>query len=125
MIKRKSALYIAQVGGLLVSVPIFLFASCSTSVEVCGQFQSIIQICGLFVFRFFASLGYNFFCINQFELFPTQIRVIAIQFIGVTGAISLIISPILQKIFENIGISIIATFLLANILMIITIMGLP
>ena len=33
--------------------------------------------------------------------------------------------PFLQKFFENIGISIIATFWLANILIIITTMGIP
>lgn len=58
-------------------------------------------------------------------MFPTQIRVIAIQFIGLTGATALITGPILQKFFENIGISIIATFWLANILIIITTMGIP
>lgn len=66
LMKRKTALYTAQIGGLLASVPIFLFASCSTSVEVCGLAQSITQICGIFVFRFFASLGYNFFYVSQY-----------------------------------------------------------
>ena len=106
-------------------MPIFLFASCSTSVEVCGSAQSIIQICGIFVFRFFASLGYNFLYVNQYELFPTQIRVIALQFVGIAGTSSLVIGPIIQKIFENAGYSIIITFWSANILMIFTIMGLP
>jgi hypothetical protein len=125
VMKRKTVLYIAQVGGLLVSIPIFFYASCGTSVDICGSTKSIIQISGMFVFRFFASLAYNFFCVNQYELFPTQIRVIAIQFIALTGASAVIISPVLQKWFENIGVSIIVTFWSANILMIFITMGLP
>jgi hypothetical protein len=58
-------------------------------------------------------------------MFPTQIRAIALQFVGLTAVFALIVGPIIQKFFENLGISIITTFWLANILMIFTIMGLP
>jgi hypothetical protein len=125
VMKRKSVLYFAQIGGLLVSIPIFLYASCSTSVDVCGSTKSYLQISGLFCYRFFASLTYNFFCVYQHELFPIQIKAIAIQFICLSGASVFIISPILQKWLENMGISITVTFWLTNILMILIILGIP
>jgi hypothetical protein len=92
--ERKQVIYLAQFLGIITSIPIFIFASCGISVEECGVFSSVMQIVGLFIYRFFVTMGYNFFCMAQYEMFPTQIRSIAIQITGVFCTLAVVISPI-------------------------------
>jgi hypothetical protein len=124
-LKRKQVIYLAQLLGIGITLPIFIFASCGSSVEECGVLLSVIQIVGLFVFRFFITVGYNFFYMAQYEMFPTQIRSIALQVTVGFCTLAIVISPIIQKFFEANGISMIVTFGVCCFLIIITTLLMP
>jgi MFS family permease len=97
--ERKQVIYLAQLLGIVVTLPIFIFASCGSSVEECGVLSSVMQIVGLFLFRFFITVGYNFFYMAQYEMFPTQIRSIALQVTAVFSLLTFVASPLIQAFF--------------------------
>lgn len=116
---------IVQILAILSSAPIFLFASCTNSVEQCGVLSSVVQISGIFFFRFFVSIGYNVFYMAQFEMFPTQIRSLALQFTSSICTVAIIMAPHVQSFFKAQGFSIIITFSISCILIILVLIKMP
>jgi len=61
----------------------------------------------------------------QFEMLPTQIRSLALQILGVANNTAVVMTPAIKSFFENVGVSIIITFVMACLLMILIIMNIP
>ena len=54
---RKKVIYITQTICIATSVPVFIFFACSDG--NCPMATKILQIAGLFIFRFAATVAYN------------------------------------------------------------------
>jgi len=61
----------------------------------------------------------------QFEILPTQIRSLALQILGVANNATVVMTPAIKSFFENVGVSIIITFVMVCVLMILIIMNIP
>ena len=53
-----------------------------------------VQVVGLFMARFAASIAFNFYQQNQIELFPTQIRAIAMPYATSGDILAMMILPL-------------------------------
>jgi hypothetical protein len=116
---------IVQILAILSSAPIFFFASCNDSVEQCGVLSSVVQISGIFLFRFFATTAYNISCMIQFEMFPTQVRSLALQFTSSIFTLAIVITPYVQSFFKAKGYSIIITFTVSCVMVILAWIKMP
>jgi hypothetical protein len=116
---------IVQILAILVSAPIFFFASCNDSVEKCGVLSSVVQISGIFLFRLFATIGFNTFYMALFEMFPTQIRSLALQFTSSIFTLAIVITPHVQSFFKAQGYSIFITFTVSCIMIILAWIKMP
>lgn len=101
---------LAQILGLIIALPILFFASCHDSVDVCGVLTSTLQIVGLFMFRSIITIGDCFFHMSQYEMFPTQIRSIALQVGAVFTALAIVVSPLIEGFMAEMKVSMISTF---------------
>ena len=96
--RRKKVIIITSFLGVATSLLSFQFGACSSGQE-CSSFSLMIQTGGLFLFRFFITVCYNFFYMAQFEVFPTQVRAIALQLTAIFSQISIVVIPLLQAWF--------------------------
>jgi uncharacterized membrane protein len=94
--------------GILIGIPVMFVSNCSDS---CTPFQEMFQTAGLFLFRMAMSFTFTTFILTQFELFPTQVRGMAVQVISSTGYISVSLIPIVSKVLlKTFNISAISCF---------------
>ena len=61
----------------------------------------------------------------QFEILPTQIRSLALLIFGIATSSTVMMTPSIKSFFENMGVSIIITFVMVCVLMILIIMNIP
>ena len=70
-----------------------LLAVLSATLSFLYSTNAWLQITGLFSFRFFATVGYNFYGMVKYEVFPTQIRSIAWQVCSVGYLLAIVVCP--------------------------------
>lgn len=120
---RKKVIYITQAICIITSVPVFIFFSCTDG--NCSLTTKIIQTAGLTLFRFAATVAYNEFYMQQYEAFPNQIRGLALQIVCMPSYFAGVTLPQIITFCERTGISIVFTFVLCTIIIIVMMICLP
>lgn len=120
---RKRMMYISQAICFCTSLPLFIFLSCSDG--KCSEFAQILQSVGLAIFRFAATISFNFFYAQQYEAFPNQIRGLALQFICTPSYFATVTVPQIITFCARTGISIMSTFILCTVVIGIMTICLP
>jgi hypothetical protein len=88
-------LWVSVIIGILIGLPIAFVANCN---ETCTEFQQVFQSGGLFLFRMAMSFTFTTFILTQFELFPTQVRGMAVQIVSSSGYIAVSMIPVVSKL---------------------------
>jgi uncharacterized membrane protein len=88
-------LWASVIIGILIGLPIAFLANCT---ETCTEFQQYFQSGGLFLFRMAMSFTFTTFILTQFELFPTQVRGMAVQIVSSSGYIAVSMIPVVSKL---------------------------
>jgi hypothetical protein len=122
--ERKTAIYVTEALSLAIAIPIFIFFSCKEE-EQCSLNMQIIQTVGLFFFRFGVTVAYAFFYMIQFEVFPSQIRAMGLQTTAIASYTVIVMVPFIMELSTKLGISIIFTFALSCILVVVCTMKMP
>lgn len=120
---RKKIINITQIVCLVSSVSVFFFFACTGG--NCSATAQIMQTVGITIFRFAATIAYNFFYIMQYEAFPNQIRGLAIQFVCIPSYFAAVSLPQIISFCEKTGISIVLTFVICTIIVMVMMIGLP
>lgn len=92
---RRNMIWIATTIGICLCLPVYLLANCKND---CTAFQKVLQTVGMFLFRMAMSFSFTNFILTQFELFPTQVRDMAVQVVSSTGYIAVSMVPIVSKL---------------------------
>ena len=92
---RRRMIAIATTIGILLCLPVYFLANCKAN---CTPFQKVFQTLGLFLFRMAMSFSFTTFILTQFELFPTQVRDMAVQVVSSTGYVAVSMIPIVSKL---------------------------
>ena len=98
----------------LFAIPLVTVLSCED--KQCSQAEQGFQMCGLFILRFFANFSYTFFYLLKNEVFPSQIRMIAMQLTSIFSKLAIMLVPTIQQLMEAAHLSIIWSFLTAAFL---------
>lgn len=110
---RKTAIYITQAICIITSAAVFFFFACTDG--SCSLTTQILQTIGLMIFRFGATITYNFFYMQQYEAFPNQIRGLAMQVVSIPSYLAAVSMPQIITFCKTSGISIVLAFVLCTI----------
>jgi hypothetical protein len=75
-----------------------MFASCSSD-QQCDSLTEVVQTVGIFFYRFFVTISFNYFFMIQIEVFPSQIRALAMQVTGVAINFAILVTPSIKSLF--------------------------
>lgn len=119
---RKKMILLTEAVSLGFALLLFFFFSCH---ENCSRGAQLFQTVGLFCFRFVTTLTYNYFCMVQYEVFPNQVRGLALQGTSIASGLAVVVVPTVMVWSKTVGLSIMASFGLSCLLAIIFTVGLP
>lgn len=102
-------IWISVIVGVIIGIPVMFVSNCT---DTCTQFQQIFQSAGLFLFRMAMSFTFTTYILTQFQLFPTQVRGMAVQVVSASGYIAVSMIPVVSKLLlKAFNISAISCFL--------------
>ena len=104
--ERKKALYVSWLVCTVFSLMVFVFFPCVDKSE-CGPMEKLAQTVGIFVYRFFATIIFNTLSTALTELYPSQVKAIALQFLSIGNNLTYVTVPPLQTFLENAEVSVI------------------
>lgn len=119
---RKKMIFSTEVVSFGFALLLLLFFSCN---EGCSPGEELFQTVGLFCFRFLTTITYNYFCMVQYEVFPNQVRGLALQGTSIASCIAVVVVPGVMLWSKTVGLSIMASFGLSCLLAILFTVGLP
>lgn len=93
--ERKKMIFGATTIGLIICIPVAIVTNCH---DHCTPFQKVFETVGLFLFRVALSFSFTTFILTQYELFPTQVRGIAVQVVSSTGYLAVSMIPVISKL---------------------------
>lgn len=93
--ERRKMMMISTLIGIGLCLPVAILSNCSNN---CTHFQQIFQTVGLFLFRMAMSFTFTTYILTQFELFPTQVRGMAVQIVSSSGYIAVAMVPVVSKL---------------------------
>ena len=85
----------------------------------------VVQTVGLTVFKFFSSISYCFFYIMQYEIFPNQIRGLAIQVVCMPSYLATVTLPQIITLCDSASISIVFSFIACSAIVVALMALLP
>lgn len=106
---------------LFVAVLLVLFTSCN-DLNNCPDYLKTIQTVGLCILKFALSCSYNFFYLMQIEIFPNQVRGMALQVTAIAAYMAYILLPITISLCKQYNVSIILLFAVLSVLIILATM---
>ena len=93
--QRRKMIFTATALGLCIGLPVAIVTNCR---DDCSDFQRVFETVGLFVFRMAMSFSFTTYILTQYELFPTQVRGIAVQVVSSTGYLAVAMIPVVSKL---------------------------
>jgi MFS family permease len=78
-----------------------------------------------FIISFIISAEFTFFYVYLTEVYPTQVRVIAISVVTVAGGITTSLADLIITLCENAGFSVMIVFAIASFISILVSLKLP
>ena len=115
---RREGMLWWSVASFLCAIPLLLFFSCYPS-SSCSAAQKNYQTANLFIVRIGFSVSSNIYNIWVIEVLPSQIRSLVLQMTFIGGRLATLLMPAIQSLFSYLHISVIFTFLIASVLMVL------
>ena len=108
-----------QLGGWAVSAIIaallFVFLPCMDE-DHCGLWSKRIQTAGIFLYRMTTSATLNAFILSKTEIFPAQIKIVALQTEGIGNSLAFLFVPPVQSYLESVNVSVLILFVVIGVI---------
>ena len=117
-VHRRKAVIVGETISIVIAGGLIIWVPCLPD-DHCSPTSQMVQSAGLFLYRAITSISFTFFFISQTEYFPTQIKFLALTFVNIPSRLSIVIVPPTQLLFEHLHASIIWSFLISSVVMLI------